>query len=63
VTASLSALSPLDVLTRGYSVTLDQQGQAITSTEEVQLGDRIVTRLKGGHIESIVDQIADGEKL
>ena len=58
-TASLSALSPLDVLTRGYSVTLDQQGQAITSTEEVQLGDRIVTRLKGGQIESIVDQIAD----
>ena len=62
-TASLSALSPLDVLTRGYSVTLDQQGQAITSTEELQLGDRIVTRLKGGQIESIVDQISDGEKL
>jgi exodeoxyribonuclease VII large subunit len=54
--ASLSALSPLDVLTRGYSVTLDQNGNAISRSESVQPGDSIRTRLHRGEIQSVVTE-------
>lgn len=53
--AALSALSPLKVLARGYSVTLDTYGQAVGSVREVDSGDRIRTRLGDGIIESTVD--------
>ncbi len=53
--ASLSALSPLQVLSRGYSVTLDQDGNALSDATHVQPGQRITTRLKIGQIESIVE--------
>jgi exodeoxyribonuclease VII large subunit len=52
--ASLSALSPLNVLTRGYSVTTDASGRTITSSSDVANGDVIRTRLQEGEIESIV---------
>ncbi|QDT12543.1 exodeoxyribonuclease VII large subunit [Planctomycetes bacterium K23_9] len=52
--ASLSALSPLNVLTRGYSVTLNQDGQAIHDANEVQVGDTIETKLHLGTVESTV---------
>ena len=54
--ATLSALSPLNVLTRGYSVTFDQAGKAIQHANEVAAGDRIRTRLQHGEIVSIVDK-------
>jgi exodeoxyribonuclease VII large subunit len=52
--ASLSALSPLNVLARGYSVTLDAAGRAIEDADQVQPGDRVRTRLHRGEIESEV---------
>ncbi len=52
--AALSALSPLNVLSRGYSVTLDADGNAITNAENVRDGDTIRTRLKDGEFESVV---------
>ncbi len=52
--ASLSALSPLNVLARGYSVTLDGNGRAITDAKRVQAGEVIRTRLKEGEIQSVV---------
>ena len=52
--ASLSALSPLNVLARGYSVTLDKKGNAVTDANQVREGDLIRTKLKSGDIESIV---------
>jgi exodeoxyribonuclease VII large subunit len=52
--ASLSALSPLDVLTRGYSVTLDAGGGAIDNADSVKAGDLIRTKLHRGEIESVV---------
>ena len=52
--AKLSALSPLDVLTRGYSVTINDQGKAITAAADVKSGDTIRTRLSDGEIESTV---------
>lgn len=54
--ASLSALSPLNVLTRGYSVTADDSGQTIVDAAEVEVGDTIRTRLRSGEIESVVSK-------
>ena len=55
--ASLSALSPLDVLTRGYSVTLDKNANAIDSSDQVNVGDTLTTKLHQGEIESTVIRI------
>ncbi len=54
VAASLSALSPLDVLTRGYSVTFDDKGRALENASDVKVGDTIRTRLHRGEFESVV---------
>ncbi|TWU05655.1 exodeoxyribonuclease VII large subunit [Stieleria varia] len=54
VAASLSGLSPLDTLSRGYSVTVDEQGRAITDAQVVQSGDVITTRLHQGSVRSRV---------
>ncbi len=54
--ASLSALSPLNVLTRGYSVTLDANGRAIDNADSVNVGDTIRTKLNQGEIESVVSK-------
>ena len=62
--ASLSALSPLSVLTRGYSVTLDEDGKAIESAKQVAVGDTVRTRLNNGRLESKVTRVqmdSDGE--
>ena len=55
--ATLSALSPLNVLARGYSVTLDADDQTIQDPNQVKVGDNIRSRVEGGHIESIVKSI------
>ena len=54
IAAKLSALSPLNVLTRGYSVTMDAKGNAVTDANDVAAGDTIHTRLENGEIKSIV---------
>ncbi len=56
--ASLSALSPLKVLTRGYSVTFDAGGHAIDDANAVKVGETIHTRLNHGEIESVVSKIS-----
>ncbi len=55
--ASLTALSPLGVLSRGYSVTLDQRGRTIHQSQSLQPGMRVRTRLHDGEFESIVDSL------
>jgi exodeoxyribonuclease VII large subunit len=53
--ASLDALSPLAVLARGYSLTLLADGKTvIRSSNQVQTGDLIRTRLAAGEISSRV---------
>ncbi len=54
--ASLEALSPLAVLGRGYSLTFQSDGHSlIRSSDDVQPGQRIVTRLASGQIASRVE--------
>ncbi|MDA7874486.1 exodeoxyribonuclease VII large subunit [Rhodopirellula sp.] len=55
--ATLSALSPLNVLSRGYSVTLDSDDNTIQNPTQVQPGDIIRSRVEYGDIESVVKSI------
>jgi exodeoxyribonuclease VII large subunit len=55
--AVLEGLSPLSVLARGYSLTTREDGHTvIRSADEVTLGERVITRLGQGSIESRVEQ-------
>ena len=51
--ASLEALSPLSILSRGYTLTETAEGRLIRRVSEVKLGDTIRTRFTDGVIESI----------
>lgn len=53
--STLDALSPLKVLTRGYSITYDESGKIITGKDQVKTGDKITTKLSDTQIISIVE--------
>ena len=48
----LQAISPLNVLSRGYSVTESAEGKILSNAAEARLGGHIITRLATGKIES-----------
>lgn len=53
--AMLKSLGPDSVLARGFSYTTDQQGQVIKSAAQLAPGQRIVTRLQDGEVQSMVE--------
>jgi exodeoxyribonuclease VII large subunit len=60
--ARLESLSPLNVLARGYSLTRKEDMAAMLhNAEQVQAGERIVTRLQHGEIISRVEETRGGE--
>lgn len=52
--ASLHALSPLQVLSRGFSLTQTPDGSVLRDSAQVRCGDILVTRLANGAVTSIV---------
>ncbi|MGV2340983.1 MAG UNVERIFIED_CONTAM: hypothetical protein LVR18_45690 [Planctomycetaceae bacterium] len=52
--ATLQALSPLQVLARGYSLTQTLSGEILQDASTVKPGDQLITRLKSGRIQSVV---------
>ncbi|PJG82257.1 exodeoxyribonuclease VII large subunit [Caviibacterium pharyngocola] len=52
----LDGLSPLKVLARGYSVTHNEQGQAISDISRIRLGERLTTRVENGVIISRIEE-------
>jgi exodeoxyribonuclease VII large subunit len=52
--ATLQALSPLQVLARGYSLTQTLSGEILQDASTVKPGDQLITRLKSGSIQSVV---------
>ena len=54
MTAKLDAMSPLKVLTRGYSMTQDLQGKVISSVLQVNSGDDIRITLSDGTLSAVV---------
>ena len=54
--AKLELLSPYSVLDRGYSLTTDATGAVVKSADGLKTGDRIVTRLAKGEVQSVVSK-------
>ncbi|MBQ6529856.1 MAG: exodeoxyribonuclease VII large subunit [Clostridia bacterium] len=52
--AKLDALSPLQTLSRGYSIPTKEDGTVIRSAKEMKSGDEFVLRLKDGQTDCIV---------
>ncbi len=61
VAGQLEALSPLNVLSRGYSVTLTTAGQPIQDAAEVPIGTQVSTRLHRGRLLSTVTAVTTAE--
>ncbi len=58
--AGMDAMSPMKVLSRGYSVTKDSNGRILTRAAGIQPGDRITVTLCSGQLQAVVNQI-EGE--
>lgn len=57
--AKLDALSPLKVLTRGYAMVQDANGEVIRSVAQTKCGNEIEITLKDGTINATVTQIKE----
>lgn len=53
----LSALNPLDVIGRGYSVVYAKGGKVVSKTDELKAGDSIDIRLSDGDVNATVESI------
>lgn len=52
----IASLSPLDVLTRGYTITLDAHtGEAVRSPRQLHVGQQILTRFAVGIAKSRIE--------
>lgn len=55
--ARLDALSPLSVLTRGYSITEKENGEIVRNVHQINVGDRLNIRVAEGKFEAEVKDI------
>ena len=55
--STVSALNPLAILDRGYSVVSDTQGKIIRSAQDVKIDSQVLIRLSKGEIEADVKKI------
>lgn len=59
-TAKLDAMSPLKVLTRGYSMTTTDKGAVVKSVDQVEIGQTIQIALADGRLRTTVMDIKEG---
>ena len=57
--AKLDALSPLKVLTRGYALVQDENGEVIRSVKQTSTGDSVEISLRDGTVCATVTQIKE----
>jgi exodeoxyribonuclease VII large subunit len=57
--ASLDALSPLNVLGRGYALTQDARGRVLRSARRVRVGESVRVRLAEGLLRCRVEEVED----
>lgn len=55
--ASLDALSPLKVLGRGYAMTTDEGGKAISSVGGIKAGDRLRVTMSDGSVDCTAEKV------
>ncbi len=60
LTASLEALSPLKVLSRGYSVVTDAGGRTLSDSASASIGDSVKVSLSKGALMCRVDEVIIG---
>ncbi|MDM3870136.1 exodeoxyribonuclease VII large subunit [Porticoccus sp. W117] len=53
----LNAVSPLNTLGRGYSITFDSEGNVVKSVNDAKAGKKIVTRIQDGELHSTINLI------
>ena len=62
LTAKLDAMSPLKVLTRGYSMVQDREGEVIRSVSQVEIGQRVDVKLSDGSFSAtVMDKKENGQ--
>jgi exodeoxyribonuclease VII large subunit len=50
----------LATLNRGYALVTEQAtGQIVSSTEQIKVGDKVMTRLANGHFTSKIDALIE----
>ena len=59
---SLSAVSPLNTLARGYSISYDSNRNVIRSSEELKKGSKMISRFRTGKVESTVERILPSDE-
>ena len=59
--AALDAMSPLRVLSRGYTVSSDRDGKVLKSVRELRSGQEISVRFSDGLADCRVESITEGE--
>ena len=59
LTSKLDAMSPLKVLTRGYSIAMTADEQVLTSVKQVSLGDEVKLSLQDGVITANVNEVKE----
>lgn len=57
--ARLDALSPLAVLTRGYSITQKQDGEIVRNAKQTKVGERLNIRLSEGNLKAEVTEVEE----
>ena len=60
--AALDAMSPLRVLARGYTVSLNSRGETMKSVRDISAGDRLRLRFSDGQAECLVEHVEEGEE-
>ena len=63
LTASLDALSPLKVLTRGYTAAFDGNGKVVRSVSDLGAGDTVDLLLADGRAGCTVNTVSPGTVL
>ena len=61
--ASLNGVSPLNILSKGYSICRDSMGNMIKDTVTLKLGDRISLQMRDGRASAVVDEITPGSGI
>ena len=55
----LEILNPKKILKRGYSITVNEKGDIITSIKDVKVGEKVITTLDDGNIISEVEDLKE----